>query len=249
MKMNRRETLTALSIGGAAAVLAANGAACASQEPSKATAAPAREPARPGSHPIVPLPFDAAKLKGISEKLIVSHHDNNYGGAVKNLNKVEAELARIDKDTPGFVVGGLKQSELTYTNSMILHELYFASLGGDGKAGGSIEKALADAYGGIARWEEEFRATGASLGGGSGWVVLDFDFHSGGLRNHWSSNHTQVLAGGAPLLVMDMYEHAYQMDYGAVAAKYIDAFFQNVNWDEVNKRLERASAASAAMRR
>src|SRR5512142_1892926 len=100
-----------------------------------------------GKHPIVPLPFDPTKLKGLSEKLIRSHHENNYGGAVKNLNKVEEELARVNKDTPGFLVGGLKERELTFTNSMILHEAYFATLGGDGKASGPIQKLLAGAYG------------------------------------------------------------------------------------------------------
>jgi Fe-Mn family superoxide dismutase len=240
MKMNRRQTLTALSIGGAAAMLSASSAGASMQEPAKPSGTPAREPFRPGTHPIAPLPFDAAKLKGISEKLIVSHHDNNYGGAVKSLNKVEAELAAINKDTPPFVVGGLKRSELQFTNSMVLHEIYFANLGGDGKPGGAIEKALADAHGSLARWEEEFRATGASLAGGSGWVLLCCNLHTGALRNYWSSNHTETPADAMPLLVMDMYEHAYQMEYGAAAAKYIDAFFQNVQWDEVNRRLERA---------
>src|SRR6185369_17569430 len=118
----------------------------------------------------------------------------------------------------------------SFTNSMILHEHYFGNLGGDGKASGAVDKALGDRFGG--RWEELFRATGASLGGGSGWTVLDFNFHSGDLRIYASGNHTQAVAFGAPLLVLDMYEHAYQMDYGAAAAKYIDAFFANINWAE-----------------
>jgi Fe-Mn family superoxide dismutase len=249
MKLNRRETLAAMSIGGASALLAGASVGATRQDAAKPSAVPPREPVRPGSHPIAPLPFDPAKLKGISEKLIVSHHDNNYGGAVKNLNKVEAELAQINKDTPGFVVGGLKRSELQFTNSMVLHEIYFANLGGDGKAGGAIEKALAGSHGSLAHWEEEFRATGASLGGGSGWVILACNLHTGALRNYWSSDHTQAPADGMPLLVMDMYEHAYQMDYGAAAAKYIDAFFQNIEWNEVNQRLERALAAIAIERR
>ncbi len=101
-----------------------------------------REAPRPGSTPIAPLPFDPAKLKGLSEKLLRSHHENNYGGAVKNLNKVEEELARVTKDTPGFVVGGLKERELTFNNSMVLHELYFGNLGGDGKAGSAVQAAI-----------------------------------------------------------------------------------------------------------
>jgi len=198
-------------------------------------------------HPVRPLPFDARKLDGISERMIVSHHENNYGGAVKNLNKVEEELTRETKDTPGFVVAGLKERELTFTNSMILHEHYFGNLGGDGKPSGGIEKRLAAQCGSFARWDELFRATGMSLSGGSGWALLDYNFQTAQLCTYWSGNHTQSVAFGQPLLVLDMYEHSYQMDYGAAAAKYIDAFFRNINWDEVNSRLERAEKAAAVL--
>jgi Fe-Mn family superoxide dismutase len=183
-------------------------------------------------------------LNGLSEKMIVSHHDNNYGGAVKNLNRVELELAQINSDTAPFVVAGLRQSELTFRNSKTLHEAYFANLGGDGKRSGAIEKALAETYGTSTRWEEHFRATGNGLGGGSGWTILELELQTGELRTAWSGNHTQTLATAYPLLVLDMYEHAYQMDFGAAAAKYIDAFFANIHWDEVNRRLERGMAAA-----
>ena len=82
-----------------------------------------------------------------------------------------------------------------------------------------------------------------SLAGGSGWAVLDFNFRTADLRVYGSGNHTQSLASGAPLLVMDMYEHAYHMDYGASAAAYIEAFLANVRWEEVNRRYERALKA------
>ena len=161
---------------------------------------------------------------------------------------MEEELQRVSKDTPGFLVSGLRERELTFTNSVILHEYYFGNLGGDGKAGGPVQAALADAFGSLGRWEELFRATGASLGGGSGWTILDWSFHTGSLRTYWSGNHTQALASGTPLLVLDMYEHSYHLDYGAAAAKYIDAFFQNVNWDEVNRRFERAKKAGTILK-
>jgi superoxide dismutase, Fe-Mn family len=204
-------------------------------------------PAYRGQHAVVPLPFDPKKLKGISEKLIVSHHENNYGGAVRNLNKVEAALAAIDKDTPDFVLAGLKDRELSFANSAALHELYFANLGGDGKAAGEVTKAIGETYGSLGRWEEEFRATGAGLAGGSGWVVLNCELGSKALRIHAAGNHTQASAVALPLLVMDMYEHAYQMDYGAAAAKYIDAFFENLRWEEVERRFERALKACQAL--
>jgi Fe-Mn family superoxide dismutase len=253
--LSRRSAAFALAAGGAVLLSGCTAHA----EPAKPTAtgagsgAPAPGPAASGSafagkHEIVPLPFNASSLNGLSEKLITSHHDNNYAGAVKNLNKIEVEISQVPKDAPPFLLGGLKQSELIFRNSATLHELYFANLGGDGKASGAVEKAVSDAYGTFGKWEEQFRTTGMSLGGGSGWVVLAWDLLRDTPYTFWSGNHSQVQALGAPLLVMDMYEHAYQMDYGAAAAKYIDAFFLNVKWDEVNKRLERAKKAAAALR-
>ncbi len=244
--MNRRDLLSGMAV--ASATLLAPGRPALAQDPKSPPAPEAPAGPSPGRHAVAPLPFNPGKLKGLSEKLLRSHHENNYGGAVKNLNRVEEELARVTKDTPAFLVGGLKERELTFTNSMILHEAYFGNLGGDGKPGGAIQKLLAATHGDFSRWEEHFRATGASLGGGSGWVILAFNFHTGRPYTSWSGNHTQALAGGQPLLVMDMYEHAYQLDYGAAAARYIDAFFQNVNWDVVNARLERAQKAALALR-
>jgi len=161
---------------------------------------------------------------------------------------VRDELGRVTKDTPAFVVGGLRERELTFMNSVILHELYFQNLGGPGRPDGAAPSVLGGAFGSLARWEELFRATAASLAGGSGWVVLAYDFHGGRLQICWSGNHTQALAFGAPLLVLDMYEHAYQIDYGAAASKYVDAFFANLSWDEVNARLARADKAAALLR-
>jgi superoxide dismutase, Fe-Mn family len=193
-----------------------------------------------GKHVLQPLPFAPNGLKGLSEALIASHHENNYGGAVRNLNKLEEQLAQITKDTPPFVVGGLRQHELMFRNSATLHEAYFANLGGDGRTSGRIVEQLAASYGSFDTWETHFRLTGASLGGGSGWAILALELLTGELRTFWSGHHTQALATAFPLLVMDMYEHAYQMDYGAAATKYIDAFFANLQWDEVNRRLEQA---------
>jgi Fe-Mn family superoxide dismutase len=248
MTITRRETFRFLGASAPALMLAAKSRSAAAAPAGAASASTATAGAFAGKHAPVPLPFDPKKLTGISEKMIVSHHDNNYAAAVKNLNKVEEQLASVGKDTPGFLVAGLKERELVFSNSLILHEHYFGNLGGNGKASGAVEKRLAAGYGSLARWEEHFRAVGASLGGGSGWTILDQNFHTGELRTYWSGNHSQSVAFGAPLLVMDMYEHAYALDYGAAAGKYIDAFFQNINWEEVNRRLDRADKASAALR-
>lgn len=249
--MNRREILGAATIGLPTMALAgAAGRASAASPPKDArTSGAGGAAAFAGRHQPVPLPFDPAKLAGLSERMIVSHHDNNYAGAVKNLNKVEEQLAAIGKDTAGFLVAGLKERELTFTNSMILHEQYFGNLGGNGKAGGAAQQKLASAYGSFARWEEHFRAVGLSLSGGSGWAIVDYGLLGGEVRTYWAGNHTQALAAGVPLLVMDMYEHAYAIDYGAAAPKYVDAFFQNLNWDTVNARLEAAEKAAALFRR
>jgi Fe-Mn family superoxide dismutase len=244
--INRRQALEALALGGATTAILASAEGVRAQ--GAAAGAAAAPPAYAGKHEVAPLPFNPTKLSGISEKMIVSHHDNNYAGAVKNLVKVEGELASVTKDTPLFVVNGLKERELTFTNSKVLHEHYFGNLGGDGRPSGAIADAVKATYGDWGRWESEFRWTGAALGGGSGWVVLDYNLHTDAIRTYWSSGHSQTAATGLPLLVMDMYEHAYQMDYGAAAAKYIDAFFLNVNWDEVNRRLAAARGAAAAVR-
>jgi Fe-Mn family superoxide dismutase len=240
-KLTRRDAMRALTVTAAAA--AAGGMAMAEDDESGAP-----KPLPPGKHEPVPLPFDATRVPGLSEKLLTSHWQNNYGGAVKSLNKVEEQLAGVTRDTPGFVVAGLKERELLFSNSVILHEHYFGNLGGNGKPGGAAASAISDCFGGLARWEELFRASGMSLSGGSGWTVLDLNFHTGDLRTYWSGNHTQALAFGQPLLVLDMYEHAYAIDYGASAAKYVDSFMQNVNWDQVNRRFERASRALKALR-
>ena len=237
MTMNRREAVGAMA--GMGALLLADPKAGPLQA-SAASQGPAPN--------IVPLPFKAGGLKGLSEKLITSHHDNNYAGAVKNLARVRADLANLPKDAAPFTVGGLRQSELTFQNSAILHELYFGNLGGDGRPGATVSRHLGQAFGSLGAFESQFRAVGNSLAGGSGWAILGHCFHTDELRIFWSGHHTQGMAATVPLLVMDMYEHAYQMDYSAAAAKYIEAFFQNIQWDEVERRMTRSRKAQDALR-
>jgi superoxide dismutase, Fe-Mn family len=187
---------------------------------------------------VKPLAFDPSKLKGISEKLIVSHHDKNYAGAVKRLSAIEQKISELPKDAAPFQMGSLKRESLIAMNSMILHEYYFDNLGGDGVLEGAIKETIARDFNSFEAWQHDFRLTGQSLAGGSGWVILAYSPRDKCLFNVWSSDHTVSLAAGVPLLVMDMYEHAYQMDYGADASAYIAAFFANINWEQVNKRAE-----------
>ncbi|MBM0105000.1 superoxide dismutase [Steroidobacter sp. S1-65] len=185
-----------------------------------------------------PLPFNARNLNGLSEKLVVSHWENNYGGAVKALNIVRQRLrAQLASQDPPYIYNDLKREHLIRTGSVVLHELYFGNLGGDGKAPAQLRSAIARSFGTFDAWESEFRKIGQGLGGGSGWVVLGYNEHLQLLENYWMADHAHNPPHTRPVLVMDMYEHAYHMDFGAAAAKYIDAFFANVNWDEVAKRV------------
>jgi Fe-Mn family superoxide dismutase len=183
------------------------------------------------------LPFDPTKVKGLSEKLLVSHYENNYSGAVKRLNAITAQLASLDVATaPVFVINGLKREELIAANSMIIHELYFDGLGGEGgEPKGSLADTLKKDFGSLERWKAEFTATGKALGGGSGWVLLAWSPRDKRLINTWAADHTMNLANGRPILALDVYEHAYAMDYGAKAAAYVDAVMQGLKWDNAQK--------------
>ncbi len=198
-----------------------------------------------GDHQAKPLKFDPAKLKGLSERLIRSHWENNYGGAIKALNAVERRLTTMlpDKDLPPYVYGDLKREELVRTGSVILHEHYFDNLGGDGRANGPVLKLLTEWFGGYEAWQAEFTKMANGLAGGSGWVILAYNLHTAEVHNYWAWDHMHNVPMGRPLLVLDMYEHSYHLDYGAAAAKYVEAFMQNVDWDEVNRRLEGALGA------
>jgi Fe-Mn family superoxide dismutase len=150
-----------------------------------------------------------------------------------------------DSDFPPLVYGGLKREELHRLGSVVLHEHYFANLGGDGKPAGDIAAALKASYGSVESWEAEFRRTAMSLAGGSGWCVLSYNVYLRELRNQWAWDHMHGAIAGVPLLVLDMYEHAYHIDYGAAAAKYVDAFFANLQWEEIERRYHRAGAGSS----
>lgn len=193
------------------------------------------------------LPFDPAALNRLSPALITSHHQNNYGGAVKRLNAIRKDLAAMSFATAhSFQLNGLKREELIATNSMLLHELYFASLGGDGLTMEPAAKLMLEAsFGSVERWREEFTAIGKALGGGSGWVLLVFQPREGTLVNQWAADHTHALAGGVPILALDMYEHAYHMDFGAAVGTYVDAFMGNIDWAAVYARYQHAVHATS----
>jgi Fe-Mn family superoxide dismutase len=191
---------------------------------------------------VKPLPFDPKAIKGLSEKILTSHYENNYTGAVKRLNAITEQLAGFDYNrAPVFVVNGLKREELIAAISMILHELYFAGLGGESQPGPALADAMARDFGGVERWRAEFVAMGNAEGGGSGWVILAWSPRDKRLINTWAADHTTNLAGGRPVLVLDMYEHAYHMDYGAKAGDYVEAYVKAIRWANADALYEQHS--------
>jgi Fe-Mn family superoxide dismutase len=194
-----------------------------------------------------PLGCDPARIKGMSERLIVSHYENNYGGAVKRLNLIEEKLAELDyANAPGFLLNGLKREELIAMNSMILHELFFDGLGEQSEPGGDLKKAIAHDFGSYERWRSEFVAMGKALGGGSGWVLFSWSARDRKFVNQWASDHCHIVAGGVPILALDMYEHSYHIDYGAKAATYVDSFMEVIHWRNVDRLFTEVSVRSQA---
>src|ERR1700730_4528881 len=136
---------------------------------------------------------------------------------------------------PGFAINGAQREELIPSNSMILHELFFASLGEESAPEGELREALIRDFGNIDRWRAEFSAMGKAQGGGAGWVLLTSSPCDRRLVNQWAMDHTTTRAGVWPILALDMYEHSYHMDYGAKAAAYVDAFMAAINWPNVGR--------------
>jgi superoxide dismutase, Fe-Mn family len=188
------------------------------------------------AYQIKPLSCDPARIKGMSERLIASHYENNYVGAVKRLNLIEEQRAALDyAKAAGFLINGVKREQLIAMNSMIPHELFFDGLGGQSEPGGALHEALARDFGSFERWRAEFVAMGKALGGGSGWVLLSWSPRDCKLVNQWASDHCHTLAGGTPILALDMYEHSYHIDFGAKAASYADTFMDAIRWTSVEQ--------------
>jgi superoxide dismutase, Fe-Mn family len=191
---------------------------------------------------IAPLFCRPWTLNGMSARLIESHYENNYGGALNRLNALTEELEALDPSTtPAHVLGRLKREESAALNSTLLHELYFSSLGGDGRA---VPEAMAAAlirdFGSVDRWRQEFIALASALADDSGWALLTYVPRDGRLINQSATDHRQSIAGGIPILALDMYEHAYHLDFGANATAYIASFMRNIEWAAVQGRYEDA---------
>jgi Fe-Mn family superoxide dismutase len=182
-------------------------------------------------------------LNGITPRLIESHYEGNYGSALRRLNAITEELEALDPATTSAeIVNRLKRDEAAALNSTLLHELYFASLGGDGRTvPEAMAAVLARDFGSTDRWRQEFIALANALAGGSGWVLLTYVPRDGRLINQSGADHGQNIAGGIPILALDMYEHAYHIDFGANAPAYVAAFMRNIDWSAVEGRYEDAT--------
>ncbi|HEY3375846.1 MAG TPA: Fe-Mn family superoxide dismutase [Candidatus Aquicultor sp.] len=178
-------------------------------------------------------------MEGFSEVLLTNHF-TLYQGYVTNTNKLLGDTAKMVVEgtaaTPEFAE--LKRRLGWEFDGMRLHEYYFENLGGAGEldSGSKLTQKMTEDFGGYDAWEKEFRAVGAMRG--IGWAVLYQDIVTGGLINFWINEHDAGhLAGGNPILIMDVFEHAYMLDYGIKRPDYIEAFFKNINWDAVEARL------------
>lgn len=179
-------------------------------------------------------------LPGFSETLLKNHF-TLYQGYVTNTNKVLDTLAQMLKDgktaTPEFAE--LKRRLGWEFNGMRLHEYYFENLGGKEvlDLGGKLGKKIVEDFGSYEAWEKDFKAVGTMRG--IGWVVLYQDNVSGKLINFWINEHDAGHpAGSSPILIMDVFEHAYMIDYDLKRADYIEAFFKNIDWKAAEARLK-----------
>jgi superoxide dismutase, Fe-Mn family len=202
-----------------------------------------------------PLLLKPQWMNGLSERLLVSHYVNNYGGALRRLNALQARLAALDwARAPTFDINGLKREELIAASSVILHEIYFESLGGQGdnpptgreEPPEELARALERDFGSVAAWRAEFTAIAMALAGGSGWAILAWSARLGRLVNQWAADHAHGLPAATPILAIDMYEHAYHLDFGANATAYVDQVMANLNWERIGARYRSAVGEASA---
>lgn len=181
------------------------------------------------------LPF--GELKGISQKTIDIHWGKLYQGYVKKWQEIQEKLKTADLSLANATFSDLRALKIEETfaaNGVLLHEAYFDILVGDGQPAGEIVKQIAQDFGSLANWQAEFKALGLCA---RGWVILAYDFNDGKLRNYIADWHNQGgVWGSAPIIVLDVYEHAYFIDFGADRKSYIETYFENLNWLAINKK-------------
>jgi len=186
-----------------------------------------------------PLPF-SGPLTGISDKTLAIHHDKLYAGYVTKKNEIQTKLGALEHGGDVSTANqsyselrALKDGETFATNGVYLHEWYFDVLGGNGQASGPLVDALAARFGSLENFLAYFSACGMAA---RGWVVLAWDTREQDLRVYCGDAHNQGGVWGAvPLIVLDVYEHAYFIDYGSDRKAYIADFWKNLNWEKANE--------------
>ena len=177
------------------------------------------------------------ELKGISRKTIENHWGKLYQGYVKKWQEIQERLEKVDLSLGNAVFSDLRELKVEQTfaaNAILLHEAYFDILGGEGREQGEILEAIKNDYGSFEEWVSHFKALGMST---RGWVILAYDFNEGVLRNYIADAHNFYgVWGAAPILVLDMYEHAYFIDFGTDKKGYMETFFHNLDWQTIDKK-------------
>lgn len=181
---------------------------------------------------------DLLRLEGISEKQIREHFEVLYKGYVNKVNEIKEKLAtanRAEASSMYSEIRSLKVEETFNMDGVKFHELYFQNLGGaGGRPKGPLLQAIIDNFGSYEKWEEDFIATGLAA---RGWAVLSFDPRDRGLHNYLLDAHNVgVVIRTVPILILDVYEHAYFIDYGTKRRAYIEAFMRNINWEAAASR-------------
>ncbi len=194
---------------------------------------------------VKPLPFAFSDLKGVSEKAMTIHHDKLYAGYVAKRNEIGEKLKEyatgqksLEGVNPTYSdLRSLADAEIFATNGTYLHEFYFSVLGGTGEPSGPLVEAIKTKYGSYEKWAAFFAARGMAS---RGWVILAWDTYEKAIRCYNADAHNQGgIWGAVPIIVLDVYEHAYFMDYGSDRKAYIADFFKNLNWEVANQLYEK----------
>lgn len=183
--------------------------------------------------------MDYTELDGLSERQLKEHHDVLYAGYVKKIGEIEEKISRVDLSGANATYSDLRALKFEETfalNGVKLHEGYFGNMSKGGtQPSGKITEMLEKDFGSYENWEKEFKALGLAA---RGWVVLAYDLDEKRLKNILCDSHNQ--GGGwdmISLLIMDVYEHAYFIDYATARKAYIESFFKNINWQFVDHKI------------
>jgi len=228
--LDRRQFVSAVGVG-AAGVLTGGQAAL------------GQAGAQASVHQVKPLAFAPDALRGISAQVVNLHHGKHYAAYVTKRNEIDAQLAKLNPGGPDFdarVYAGIKRDEAFNASGMILHEVYFDNLGGDGKPGdGPVEAAIKECFGSLEQWVATMKAIG---GAATGWALLCLDPSDSRPHAYLVDQHQfGAVWGAVPVVALDVFEHAYYLDYQSDRPKYMGVFFDNLHWGRINERYRAAA--------